>query len=394
MPSARRRRGEEDEEPKETSRWLYIGFLVLICGSGLPVILPVIDFVLDWVGSSGYRQLSSSDESLSKVFFGGDPWVIYCRNGKEDLPGLWTATAKKHLQSEDSGLFSMGVLDCSAPFAKSGRNAYERFKLKPPASSHALFSANGSPPTILPWDWNINDPKLPEIQAVLSQLKAKTKTVSRIVSTTASLSDYCTSNKRCALILHNATMDEGAKKVLDSLMQSYRLVKWVRVDVASRYLSLEKSLPPIPDAPLNEPRVIFFKRDAEAKTKALSAKAHKGLFTVSEVTGFLEECLDPESNAMSLLKHSPYITKRGAKKAGFDAPKQEPQEPKKQPDSKPKKDQDDARKAQQKKESNDRRERERREKEEEDQSPEADEAEEEETGEDTIDLDDSVHEEV
>jgi len=162
----------------------------------------------------------------------------------------------------------MGVLDCSAPFAKSGKSTYDRFKLKAPGFSHAIFCANGSPPSMLPWDWEISDPKQPEIQAVLTQIKTKTKPISRVVSTTTSLYDYCTSNKRCALVLHNATMEEATKNTLESLMVAYRLVKWVRVDISTRYLSLEKSLPPLSDAPANEPRLLLFKRDADAKTRS------------------------------------------------------------------------------------------------------------------------------
>jgi hypothetical protein len=378
-----RRRKEEDDEPKETSKWLYIGFLVLICGSGLPVILPVIDVVFDWIGSSGYTQFSPNDESLPPVFFGGSPWVIFCRNGNAELPGLWTATAKKHVQSEDAGLFSFAVLDCSAPFAKSGKNTYERFKLKAPEHPHAIFCANGAPPLLMPWDWNIADPKQPEIQAILTQLKTKTRPISRVVSTTASLSDYCTSHKRCALILHNSTLDEASKNVLDSLMQSYRLVKWVRVDVSTRYISLEKSLPPIPDAPPKEPRVIFFKRDPDAKTKALAARAHKGLFSVAEITEFLEGCLNPEEGSvMAPLKHPPYITKRTANNANKSKTgTKKPTDPKHKQRSK----QDEARKEQ--KENNERRQRERDIEEEVPETEEVDEL-----GEETIDLDEG-HEE-
>jgi len=93
-----RRRGGEEEEPKETSRWLYIFFLLLFCGSGLPVILPVIDLALDWLGSTGYTVYKTDHATLPQVFFGGDPWVIFCRKDGQELPGLWTAAAKKHVQ--------------------------------------------------------------------------------------------------------------------------------------------------------------------------------------------------------------------------------------------------------------------------------------------------------
>lgn len=311
----------------------------------------------------------------------------------------------------------MGVLDCSAPFAKSGKSTYDRFKLKAPDFSHAIFCANGATPTLLPWDWNIDDPKQPEIQAVLTQLKTKAKPISRIVSTTTSLSDYCTSNKRCALVLHNSTLEGAAKGVLDSLMIAYRSVKWVRVDVAARYLSLEKSLPPLADAPANEPRLLFFKRDTETKARTLAAKAHKGMFTVSEVSAFLDDCLNRtgEGSPMAALKKSPYITKRSAKREEDESkPKQKketkPREPKKEKDT-PKKSKEQASSANNEQEKQDRearkrenkqnsekraREEKEKRKREEEEEEEGNNGgggeEEEEVGDETIDLDDVVKE--
>lgn len=320
---------------KKGTSFLYVAFLMLIGGGALQVSMPLIDGVMDFFAPPGYSRLDASDPALAKVFFGGHPWILLCQNEAERTPDIWDVAAKLHSQSETPDAFNFGILDCAAALP-SGKTTYQRFKLKPPVPRegssivpfHAVYCGNGEAPKLF-GDVMLQQPGRPNHamgQKFIDAVAARGRKSSRLINSGNDLRERCTKHKWCGVVLAPGKVEGENRKKLDAMMQAHRTVHWVTINTLKRELSTASKLPAIEglseEEAEGEPRLLMFQRKpregTDSKGKKLSpklaARAHRGRFSLEEVSPFLDELLNTTGTSTTettILKKPPVIYKFG-----------------------------------------------------------------------------------
>jgi len=230
-PRKKKRRGDEEEKAKAPeNRWLYIAFLVLMCGGAAPVLLPMFDSMSEagWFDFSNAAFVDldpNSTEALKDVFFSGNPWLVLCKNTTEKIPKVWKLTSDALLADPDPQGLSLGVMPCFDPLP-SGKTVYERFPtIKAPPTNvyvprpapHAFYVANGKRPVMLSQSYFTY--KTPDAQVgvkVIKHIKKNTKPSYGIVASTSELQSKCLKKGLCAVIINKGKFDSEQRTWLSS----------------------------------------------------------------------------------------------------------------------------------------------------------------------------------
>jgi hypothetical protein len=200
---------------------------------------------------------------LGEVFFGGDPWFIYCSHSK--MEGSLAYNAFLSVVTEMKGKVNAGVLDCKEDLA-SGKTTIERFKLK--KKKPVMFiTANGNKPRqIMPAEYKIKEgesfsaTETNNTNLVDIATKATEKKVQVIKDNTAAELHCFTKRKGCALLLHFRKFSEPEEAAIQEVIQAHRTVSFVSVHALRYKFSLQQKLPKLDKAqPQAGPRLVMFK---------------------------------------------------------------------------------------------------------------------------------------
>jgi len=306
--------------------WKYLGLLLLMCGGGLPMLLPMLDTMsanlgVLWAdltaqtafGAKGYVELYPDSPELGAVFFSGQPWLVLCNRAKVSVPAGWIPIAEHLAATDTPDAFNMATLDCRLKLP-SGKSVYERFNLTPPDnySPHALLAYNGRAPKLIENAWALGDSKPYGVANFVTGLTAKTRFTFPAMTSMALLEAKCLKMKACGVVLHEEKMtaEEESEIMLPLLKQYARTIRWVKLDVSRMALSVEQSLP---QDDSGKPRLLVFKRRRGAgggDDTQLTARAYKGQFDAAEMSPFLEGLLKDDASSWTVLKQTPNIVKR------------------------------------------------------------------------------------
>ena len=284
---------------------------------------------------------------LKAVFFSGDPWLVQC-GSTEDLAaaavakGLSVHEVVELALPKLSPIARVGLLDCTKRLP-SGKSTRDRFKLDAGIEPTLLMAANGQNPVQLTPSMlakhGLGTVLFPSPRQLATALTAlvRSRSEKKALSFTKSehLHQHCLKRKYCALVLmpREISPQSDSARTLHKLLHEFRAVAFGTVNAARYDLSLAKHLPQ-PASPKQPQLVVFRSSSVEAaadtsvnygkiptskakKTKkelAVSAKAHRGEFSLPELRGFLKS-LTADDLELTPLKKAPTIRWRRQEKA-------------------------------------------------------------------------------
>jgi len=243
-------------------------FLVYVMGTSA---------VTQYQGLSGMAVLSASkSDQLRQVFYGGNPWVVQCRNDTVAVPEVYSKAASK---LRGAGVRT-GVLDCDATL-ESGKTVYERFNLKRNPEPTLYLFANrlkprrviraslGSKDKLVNWVVMKSEPKLPEVTG------------------NKGLAHHCTSKKHCAMVLSTGKLNDNERDIVNSLQKRHRTINFHSIDTTETQLSFEVKS----DKP--GPKLVLFKKETVGEgddaTDKHSIKVFQEDFSFDLLSDYLED---------------------------------------------------------------------------------------------------------
>lgn len=283
-----------------------------------------------------FEKLDASDTSmLQDVLFKGDPWVIFC--GQKLDGGRVNVTYNSRvsiapskvfdkLAAHAKGRFRVGLLDCNFKLP-SGKNIYERFKLKPKSASHiAFWVGNGHLPKLIDphhyrsvIDYDVA--RFAKNVAAWTVLKAE-----NLVST-KQLTKKCVNSKKGCLLLINRgpKLSINAQAELKKVMKDNRKFKYYILDISKRQISLH-----MPPAMMGYPQLVFIRRATEGegidRHYVHSYSVFDDEFEAKEVNKFIAEGseVDSASKFWSALEPLPRLSKISPPPGASEGAKRKP----------------------------------------------------------------------
>lgn len=277
------------------------------------------------------RLISATDPAdLKAVFFSGTPWLVQCATKAELATAAGEGPAAVLHQAVRLALSalpreaSVGVLDCRTKLP-SGKNTIDRFGLDGNASPVLFAVANAKKPLQISADlllkYTQGAPVFPsprqQAAALASLFAAKTEPKAMALTKTEHLHTACLKKKHCAvLLLAKPELRGDQNRMLAKLMNDFRTVSFVTINMANYRFSLANKLPePTPAAP--QLLVVYSQANAEDKRKAsLAAKAHRGAFTLAELRAFMQSFVNQQLELTPLQKAPQLAWRKQAGKEG------------------------------------------------------------------------------
>ncbi len=271
--------------------------------------LPLAVLPLSFGASRPIEHLSPTNATqLKAVFFSGEPWLVQCANANELMAHAIDKKLGVHEIVEKAMAAlpkeaQVGMLDCWHKLP-SGKSTIDRFKMDVSYTPLLLLAANGKPPkqvvpSLLTKFGGITTSLFPSMRqhaGALAQV-VRAYSVPKAVSLTRSehLTAHCLKRKHCVLVLSRGDLGSTAGKLLTTLMHEYRIVGFGTINTQRYEFSLSKHLPLPPPAEAGgraPPQILALtstpSTEGKKKLVALSAKAHRGDFSLSELRSFLD----------------------------------------------------------------------------------------------------------
>ena len=220
-------------KPHRTSyRQMIVGgiFLLALSGGIFSTVWKIVDYL---TGASLFPlyDVKTDEAKLREIFFGGEPYVVYCQAGQSKLVPKLLIEGANMLSSG----FSTAMLNCNEVLPSSGKNLYERFELDDKGMP-AFVVANGEKPK----QFNRNSFYNPEYFAEF--VKVQSAPSMREITNEIQFRSFCTEKSRCLVIGHKGKMSDSTKEAVDSVMSSHRKQKFVSIDTARYAIKLDEVL--------------------------------------------------------------------------------------------------------------------------------------------------------
>jgi len=258
---------------------------------------------------------------LQEIMFAGEPWVVFCgrkipngrvNNTYEGRVSVMNAMVMDKLAVQAKGRFRVGLLDCSATLP-SGKNLYERFKLKPKGTSSqiAFWVANGGSPRVMdPSSFRSTSDY--DVARLATRIAKQTELKADLITSTKQLTKKCVEYKRGCIVIVNKghVLAEGPKKDLATIMQKNRKLRYFILDITKRQISLH-----LPPAMMGYPQVVMVRKTAQGegvdKYYEYTYSVFDDEFEAKEVMRFISDGLaaSPKSDFWSTLTPLPRISK-------------------------------------------------------------------------------------
>ena len=246
----------------------------------------------------------SDSEKLKEVFFGGNPWVIYCDKGLPEsiTPSHFFLEASQQL----SRLATFVTLNCWGK-TSSGKSLSERFNL-PYKSPAVIAVANGNPPVV------IETESMTKPEQLQKSLQPHVELSVPQIDTADVLKSQCAKRPACLMIVFDA--DSLLQNTLAGLMpvlEKHRKVRAVAVDLRIWQFVPGNSLAHS-EIQQSDDRAALFCTARPIKGIPGLTKVHGSVFfkgnirDQQELSAFLNDCfsgenLRPEIPAFSLRKN-------------------------------------------------------------------------------------------
>jgi len=249
---------------------IYFSLGVLGIGALIQMssLMPSLDALLP----NGMQRIDTGNEKqMKEVFFGGNPWLIFCTNKTvpdAKITKLLTKTRKK-LGDE----FSLGVLDCTNKLP-SGNTIFERFKIKPSKSSQALVLAVNGKTKQIPKE------KATTASALKAFVKKKSKVRVANVRKQKAWEKYCMNQRVCGALVVGTYED----RTIQNLANLHRGVQFVVVNASYYKLEDSQGKAFTGSNPKGDSVLHLFKR---RKGGLLSTSSYSGPFTSHNMGKFV-----------------------------------------------------------------------------------------------------------
>ncbi|GAB5370496.1 hypothetical protein AAMO2058_001498200 [Amorphochlora amoebiformis] len=328
-------------EKPQPINWLAVVVLGgLLIGGGGTVAVKAFQGMMRFMEPT-YEVLDAGNTKfLQNVLFDGEPWVVFCgkkthdgrvNNTYQGRTSISSVQLMDKLAVQAKGRFRVGLLDCLRPLP-SGKNIFERFKLKPSSISSqiAFWVANGNKPKLLD-AYSLRSTVDYDVGRLATRVASLTELKATPITNTKQLTKRCVESKRgCVLIIQKGqSLPENAKGELNKLMKANRRLRYASLDITKRKISL--TLPP---AMMGYPQVVLIRKSAVGegvdRYYEYTYSIFDDEFESKEVEKFISQGikLTPKDKFWSILEPLPRISKIIT---------QSPPKPKSKKASKPKK---------------------------------------------------------
>lgn len=226
-----------------------------------------------------HRIDTSNERQMKQVFFGGDPWLIFCTNKTVPDPKTSKLLAKTLKKLGDG--FAVGVLDCTDKLP-SGNSVFERFNIKPSKSLQSLVLAVNGKVKQIPRT------KAKTATALKSFVKKKSKVRVAKLRNQKQWNKYCLKQRVCAALLIATPED----KTIHNLAHLHRGVQFVVVNTSFYQLEDSRGEPFLGNNQGAPPVLHLLKR---RKGGAVASVSYNGPFTSHNMGKFLAAHLHTDS---------------------------------------------------------------------------------------------------
>ena len=224
--------GHARNPDRRSFRQMFLGGLILLAVSGglFSTIWTIVDYL---TGASlyPYVDVRNDEETLKKIFFSGDPYVVYCQAGKsKTVPKMLIEGANLLPRA-----FSTAMLNCDTKMGATDHNVYERFNLDPKGMP-AFVVSNGEKPK----QFNRESFYNPDYFAEFT----KTQTAPKMKEVTNELQfrSACTEKNRCVAFGHKGKMNEGLRLTIESANSHWRKQRFASIDTSRYSIKLDDVL--------------------------------------------------------------------------------------------------------------------------------------------------------
>ncbi len=246
---ARRRRAQakaleakQDTEAERRKRYLSFAFLLLFGGTG---IFSAGSFLWSLLMPTYTTLEVSHVDSLKRVFFSGEPWLVMCSAGRGyGVNSIFEGVAAAE---QFQGNFNSALMNCSAKLPSSGKTVIERFKLdkqKHYSESVMAFTvANGGKPKLLPPSYLVakQGESAKAIKALADLVKRKVSLRYGKVTNQKQLEKFCLKKSLSAIVLTKGKASDATLLSVQALMREHRLMRFCVMDFSKYSLSLPAS---------------------------------------------------------------------------------------------------------------------------------------------------------
>ena len=224
--------GHSRRPEKRTFRQSLIGGLLFLALSGglFSAIWAIVDYL---TGASLYPviDVGSDDDSLKKIFFSGEPYVVYCQAGK--------SKAVPKILIEGANLlprgYSTAMLNCDKKMGSTDKTVYERFNLDPKGIP-AFVVANGEKPV----QFNSNSFYNPEYFSEFTKTQAAPKL--KEVTNEIQFRNFCTEKRKCVAFGHKGKLSDQVRSAIESANISWRKQRFASIETSRFSIKLDQDL--------------------------------------------------------------------------------------------------------------------------------------------------------
>lgn len=219
-------------EKRSSFRQILIGSLLLIALSGglFSAIWTIVDYL---TGASlyPYVDVKRDEDSLKRIFFSGDPYVVYCQAGKSKTVPKMLIEGANLLPR----VYSTVMLNCDVKMGSTDKNVYERFSLDPKGMP-AFVVANGEKPIQFNRDSFYNADYFAEFTKNHATPKMKE------VTNEIQFRSACTEKNKCVAFGHKGKLNEGLKLTIESANSHWRKQRFASIDTSRYSIRLDEVL--------------------------------------------------------------------------------------------------------------------------------------------------------
>jgi hypothetical protein len=316
---------------KRSWKQIMVGVVLLLAMSGglFTTLWSIVDYL---TGASlfPFVDVKTEESTLKEIFFGGNPYVVYCQAGKSKL------VAKLIIEGANSlprGV-STAMMNCEEPMVSSGKSVFERFDLNPKGIP-AFVVANSANPIQFTAESFYNPEYFAEFVKHQSTPKPKE------ITSEYHFRNACTQKEKCVVIGHRGKLSASAREAIESANTYWRKQRVGIIDTAKFSIKLDEVLTASLEKQMNEGKTgkgflsgLCLSAPGISNNPEAQVQGMVRRITEDEVYYFLKDCtgdsgLVPIKNAPTLdtktaKKKAEKKTKKSAKKS---APAQETKKP-------------------------------------------------------------------
>lgn len=309
---------------KRSWRQMMVGIVLLLAMSGgiFTTLWSIVDYL---TGASlfPFVDVKTQEAELNEIFFGGNPYAVYCQAGRSKLVPKLVIEGANLLPRG----FSTVMLNCEDIIPVSGTSVYERFNLNRKGMP-AFVVANGEKPVQFKRESFYNSQYFAEF--------AKHQTIPKLkeVTNETEFRGFCTKKEKCVAIGHKGKLSESAKEAIEYANSYWRKQRVATIDTAHYAIKLDEVLSSSLEQQMKDGKTgkgylsgLCLETSGEGGDPDIAPKAMVRRITESEIYYFMKDCMG--SSGLGEVKHVPSLEVKSGKKKTSEKKTEKPDVPRK-----------------------------------------------------------------